>query len=96
MISYFFNIVILAVFHLSVHIALMAGHKDTLVEDVVKHFDVIVIGSGSGKKLVRRVADLGFKVTVLEQEKLGGACLNRGCIPSKMLLHIADLASSTP
>jgi len=55
------------------------------------HFDVVVIGSGAGSKLVRPVADLGFKVAIIEKDALGGTCLNRGCIPSKMLIHSADV-----
>ncbi len=54
-------------------------------------FDLIVIGSGGGTKLVRPVANLGKKVAIIEKEHLGGTCLNRGCIPSKMLIHTADL-----
>jgi mycothione reductase len=68
------------------------GYKDTASKDVVKSFDVIVIGSGSGTKLVRPVANKGFKVAIIEKDKLGGTCLNKGCIPSKMLIHSADLA----
>lgn len=57
----------------------------------MKKFDIIVIGSGGGTKLVRPVANLGKKVAVIEKERLGGTCLNRGCIPSKMLIHTADV-----
>ena len=58
-----------------------------------KHYDLIVIGSGGGTKLVTPVATLGKKVAIIEKGPLGGTCLNRGCIPSKMLLHTAQLAS---
>ncbi|QVL58344.1 MAG: dihydrolipoyl dehydrogenase [Simkaniaceae bacterium] len=58
-----------------------------------KHYDVIVIGSGGGTKLVSPVAKLGKKVAIIEKGPLGGTCLNRGCIPSKMLIHTAQLAS---
>lgn len=51
-----------------------------------------MIGSGGGTKLVRPVAKKGYKVAIIEKEKLGGTCLNRGCIPSKMLIHAADVA----
>ncbi len=61
------------------------------VKEVVKHYDVIVIGSGGGTKLVRPVASLGYKVAIIEKGPLGGTCLNRGCIPSKMLIHAADV-----
>ena len=68
------------------------GYKDTVSKDVVKSFDVIVIGSGAGTKLVRPVASKGFKVAIIEKDRLGGTCLNKGCIPSKMLIHSADIA----
>lgn len=60
----------------------------------MQKFDVIVIGSGGGTKLVRPVAKLGKKVAIIEKAELGGTCLNRGCIPSKMLIHVADLATT--
>ncbi len=59
----------------------------------MKHYDVIVLGSGGGTKLVRPCADLGLKVAIIEKGPLGGTCLNRGCIPSKMLIHTADVAT---
>jgi len=59
----------------------------------VKHYDTLVIGSGGGSKLVRPVANMGHKVAVIEKDRLGGTCLNHGCIPSKMLIHAADVAS---
>jgi len=54
-------------------------------------FDVIVIGTGGGAKLIRPAANLGLSVAVIEHGKMGGTCLNFGCIPSKMLVHPADL-----
>ena len=59
----------------------------------MKEYDVIVIGSGGGTKLVTPVAKLGKKVAIIEKGPLGGTCLNRGCIPSKMLIHTAELCS---
>lgn len=56
----------------------------------MKQYDLIIIGGGGGTKL-RPAADLGKKVAVIEKEDLGGTCLNRGCIPSKMLIYPADL-----
>ena len=58
----------------------------------MKKYDIIVIGSGGGSKITSPVARLGFKVAVIEEAALGGTCLNRGCIPSKMLIHPADVA----
>lgn len=56
------------------------------------HFDVIVIGGGpAGYVGAIRAAQLGFKVACVERAKLGGVCLNWGCIPSKSLLANAEL-----
>lgn len=57
----------------------------------MKTFDYIVIGSGWGAKLARGLADAGKSVAIIEKDKLGGTCLNRGCIPSKMFIHPADV-----
>ncbi|KAJ3320348.1 hypothetical protein HDV06_005379 [Boothiomyces sp. JEL0866] len=56
-----------------------------------KHFDVLIIGSGSGSKITRPAASLGYSVAIVEKGPFGGTCLNRGCIPSKMLIHPADV-----
>jgi len=58
----------------------------------VKKYDIIVIGSGGGAKITSPAAKLGLKIAVFEEAALGGTCLNRGCIPSKMLIHPADVA----
>lgn len=58
----------------------------------MEQYDVIAIGAGGGTKIVSPAARLGLKVAVIEKDKLGGTCLNRGCIPSKMLIHPADVA----
>ncbi|MBX3383279.1 MAG: dihydrolipoyl dehydrogenase [Phycisphaeraceae bacterium] len=56
------------------------------------HFDVIVIGGGpAGYVGAIRAAQLGYKVACIERAKLGGVCLNWGCIPSKSLLANAEL-----
>jgi len=54
-------------------------------------FDLIVIGSGSGLEVSSEAADRGLSVAVVEHGPFGGTCLNRGCIPSKMLIHSADV-----
>lgn len=59
----------------------------------MKHYDVIVIGSGGASKITSPAARLGKKVACIEKDALGGTCLNRGCIPSKMLIHPADVAA---
>lgn len=59
-----------------------------------KEYDIIVIGGGGGTKLARPATELGFKAAIIEKDALGGTCLNRGCIPSKMLIHPADVRRS--
>ncbi len=59
-----------------------------------KRYDVIVIGAGSGLEISSTAAQLGKKVAVVEEGPFGGTCLNRGCIPSKMLIHSADVADT--
>ena len=57
-------------------------------------FDVIVLGGGpAGYVCAIRCAQLGLATAVIEQEKLGGVCVNIGCIPTKALLHSAYLAN---
>ncbi|MEL0271184.1 MAG: FAD-dependent oxidoreductase, partial [Gammaproteobacteria bacterium] len=58
---------------------------------------VVVIGSGPGGYTAAfRAADLGLDVTLVERyENLGGVCLNVGCIPSKTLLHTAELINES-
>lgn len=58
-----------------------------------KHIEIIIIGSGPGGYTAGfRAADLGRQVLIVDKDPtLGGVCLNRGCIPSKTLLHIAKV-----
>lgn len=58
----------------------------------MQKFDLIVIGSGSGLDVVNAIYQYGLKVAVIEKHRMGGTCLNRGCIPSKLLIHSADVA----
>ncbi|MTD37577.1 dihydrolipoyl dehydrogenase [Erwinia sp. CPCC 100877] len=54
-------------------------------------YDLIVIGAGPGGYVAAvKAAQLGMKVAVVERQWLGGTCLNRGCIPTKTLLHAAE------
>ena len=62
-----------------------------------KHFDLIVIGGGpAGYVGAIRAAQLGMNVACIERAKLGGVCLNWGCIPSKALLSNAELMEKLP
>ena len=57
-------------------------------------FDVIIVGTGpGGYETAIRATQLGFKTAVIEKNKLGGVCLNVGCIPTKALLKSAELVS---
>jgi mycothione reductase len=57
----------------------------------LRKYDIIVIGAGSGLDIAVEAAQNGFKVALIEKDRLGGTCLNRGCIPSKLLIHSADI-----
>ncbi|EKO31911.1 dihydrolipoyl dehydrogenase [Leptospira santarosai] len=59
----------------------------------MKEYDIIVIGTGGGTKLITPPSKMGYKVAVIEKESPGGTCLNRGCIPSKMLIYPAEILS---
>ncbi len=59
--------------------------------DNIKEFDLIVIGSGAGLEVASAAAQSGLKVAIVEKSSIGGTCLNTGCIPSKLLLHSADV-----
>jgi dihydrolipoamide dehydrogenase len=58
-------------------------------------YDVIILGAGSGGYAAAfRAAELGLSVALVEKDKVGGTCLHRGCIPTKALLHAAEVADS--
>jgi len=56
-----------------------------------QRFDLLILGGGMSYVGAIRAAQLGMKVGLVERDRLGGTCLNRGCIPSKALLETADL-----
>lgn len=56
-----------------------------------QQFDLLILGGGMSYVGAIRAAQLGLSVGLVERDKLGGTCLNRGCIPSKALLETADL-----
>lgn len=56
-------------------------------------YDIVILGAGSGGyACALRAAQLGQRVALVEKDKVGGTCLHRGCIPTKALLHSAELA----
>ncbi len=58
--------------------------------------DLVILGGGSGGyACALRAAELGMSVALVERDKLGGTCLHRGCIPTKALLHSAEIVDQT-
>ena len=56
-------------------------------------YDIVVLGGGSGGyACALRAAELGKRVALIERDKVGGTCLHKGCIPTKALLHSAEIA----
>src|SRR3954452_13293145 len=70
-------------------------HADAGVAAVSDTYDVIILGAGSGGYACAfRAAELGLSVALVEEDKVGGTWLHRGCIPTKALLHAAEVADS--
>lgn len=58
-------------------------------------FDIVILGGGSGGYAAAiRASELGKSVALIEKDKVGGTCLHRGCIPTKALLHSAEIAEN--
>jgi dihydrolipoamide dehydrogenase len=65
------------------------------VADDPTSFDVLILGGGSGGyACALRAAELGLSVALVEEDKVGGTCLHRGCIPTKALLHAGEVADA--
>ena len=61
--------------------------------DPTSPFDLVILGAGSGGyACALRAAQLDLKVALVEEAEIGGTCLHRGCIPTKALLHAAEIA----
>ena len=59
------------------------------------HADLVILGGGSGGyACALRASELGLSVILIDKDKLGGTCLHRGCIPTKALLHAAEVADT--
>jgi mycothione reductase len=58
-----------------------------------RSYDLVIVGAGSGNMLPAEEF-AGWRIAVVESRRFGGTCLNRGCIPSKMLVHTADVAQA--
>ncbi len=64
------------------------------VKNPPKEYDLIVIGSGAGLNVASDAFNKGMNVAILEDGPLGGTCLNRGCIPTKIILYPAEVVST--
>jgi dihydrolipoamide dehydrogenase len=65
------------------------------VADQPTSFDLLILGGGSGGyACALRAAELGLSVALVEEDKVGGTCLHRGCIPTKALLHAGEIADA--
>jgi mycothione reductase len=60
----------------------------------MERFDVLVIGSGSGMIVASEAVEQGYKTALVDFGPMGGTCINRGCIPSKMLIYPADVIAT--
>src|SRR5450432_593020 len=58
-----------------------------------QHYDLVIVGAGTGNMLPAGQF-AGWRIALVEADRFGGTCLNRGCIPSKMLVHTADVAAT--
>jgi mycothione reductase len=59
---------------------------------MIENYDLIVLGGGRAANLAIAAAKEGWKVALVERDRLGGTCPNRGCVPSKLLIGFADAA----
>jgi len=72
----------------------LADDNNKNIEKNIEKFDLIVIGSGSGLTVANAIFQHGLRIAVIEKDRMGGTCLNRGCIPSKLLIHSANVAET--
>ena len=64
-------------------------------DDAPHSFDIVILGAGSGGyACALRAVQLGKTVALIEKAKVGGTCLHQGCIPTKALLHAAEVATT--
>ncbi len=62
---------------------------------MTEHYDLIAIGGGSGGlATAQRAAEYGARALVIERGRLGGTCVNVGCVPKKVMWHAAELAQA--
>ena len=62
------------------------------MESGIEKYDLIVLGGGRASNFAVAIASTGKTVALIEKDKLGGSCPNRGCVPSKLLIGFAEVA----
>src|SRR5688572_14956700 len=68
-------------------------YSNTMTAPAHPHYDLLVIGAGSGRVRAARVAAAhGAKVAIAEEHRIGGTCVIRGCVPKKLLVYGAHFA----
>lgn len=73
--------------------AVMAAGAQGVILSEMREFDLLVVGGGSGGlAAAQRAAEHGARVALIESGRLGGTCVNRGCVPKKIMWHAAELA----
>ena len=87
--------------NLSYHTATMssvsttATYPSTKAQSTANHFDYLVLGGGSGGVAsARKAASFGAKVGIIEHQRLGGTCVNVGCVPKKVMYNASTLRES--
>ncbi len=60
----------------------------------MKKYDIIIVGAGAGSIVMREALRQGLDIAYIEEGAMGGTCLNRGCIPTKILIHSADVVQT--
>ena len=67
-----------------------------MMSSSTKHYDMIVVGAGSGGLgAARRAAMFGKKVAMIENREIGGTCVNVGCVPKKIMYNLANFLEDT-
>ncbi len=57
----------------------------------MKEYDVLIVGSGTGKKIASQASEKGLEVALVDKDEFGGTCLLRGCVPSKTMIYAGDV-----
>ncbi|MGP9693075.1 dihydrolipoyl dehydrogenase [Brachybacterium sp. AOP25-B2-12] len=66
-----------------------------MADETADQYDLVILGAGSGGYAAAlRAGELGLRTALVEKDKLGGTCLHRGCVPTKTMLHVGEIADT--